>query len=99
VARRRTATIISQKRKQHLSNALDDRCSTPKRVSEADLMIPGYPFHRRIESKWTERLKSLGERIAVAIERSLQGAFNQEGSLIPVKISVDRRRRDRSQSR
>ena len=70
-----------------------------ERVSEADLMFPGYPFHRRIESKWTERLKSLGERIAVAIERSLQGAFNQEGSLIPVKISVDRRRRDRSQSR
>jgi len=62
-------------------------------------MLPRFPSHHRIESKWTERLKSLGERIAVAIERSLQGAFNQEGSLIPVKISVDRRRRDRSQSR
>jgi hypothetical protein len=61
-------------------------------------MFPKYPFHRRIESKWTERLKSLGERIAVAIERSLQGAFGQEGSLvsIPVRIPVDRRR-DRPQ--
>ena len=62
-------------------------------------MIPGYPFHRRVESKWTERLKSLGKQIAVAIECSLQRAFNQEGSLIPIKISVDRRRRDRSQPR
>jgi hypothetical protein len=67
------------------------------RVSEADLMFPKYPFHRRIESKWTERLKSLGERVAVAIERSLQRA--QEGSLVPilVRIPVDRRRSDRSQ--
>ena len=69
------------------------------RVSEADLMFPRYPFYRPIESKWTERLKSLGEQIAVAIERSLQGAFNQEGSLIPIKISVDRLQRDRSQPR
>jgi hypothetical protein len=64
-------------------------------------MFPRHPFQRRIESKWTERLKSLGERIAVAIERSLQRAFNQEGSLvpIPVRIAVDRRRSDRSQTR
>jgi hypothetical protein len=64
-------------------------------------MFPKYPFHRRIESNWTERLKSLGERIASAIERSLQGAFNQKGLLVltPVRIPVDRRRRDRSQLR
>lgn len=62
-------------------------------------MFPRYPIHRRIKSKWTERLKSLGERIAVALERSLQRAFNHKGSLIPVKISVDRLQRDRSQPR
>ena len=64
-------------------------------------MFPRYPFHRRIESKWTERLKSLGERIAIAIERSLQRALNQKELLVPVpvKIPVDRRRRDRSQPR
>jgi hypothetical protein len=64
-------------------------------------MFPRDPFHRRIESKWTERLKSLGERIAAAIERSLQRAFNHEGSLvpIPVRIPVDRRRSDRTQPR
>jgi hypothetical protein len=62
-------------------------------------MFPRYSSHRRIESKWTERLKSLGERIAVAIERSLQRAFGQEGSLAPIRIPVDRRRSDRSQPR
>jgi hypothetical protein len=64
-------------------------------------MFPGYSFHRRTESKWTERLQSLGERIAIAIERSLQRALNQKELLVPVpvKISVDQRRRDRSQPR
>jgi hypothetical protein len=73
----------------------------PKRGSEADLMFPKYPLHRSIESKLTKRLKSLGERIAAAIERSLQRAFGQGESLvsIPVRIPVDRRRRDRSQPR
>ena len=61
-------------------------------------MFPRYPFH---ESKWIERLKSLGERIAVAIERSLQRAFNQKELLIPipVRIRVDRRRSHRSEPR
>ena len=60
-----------------------------------------FPRDRRIETKWTERPKSLGERIAAAIERSLQRAFNQEGPLvpIPVRIPVDRRRSDRTQPR
>ena len=64
-------------------------------------MFPSYPFHRRIETKWTERLQSLGERIAGAIERGLQRAFNQKGSLvpIPVRIPVDPRRSNRFQPR
>jgi hypothetical protein len=64
-------------------------------------MSPRDPLHRRIESKWTERLKSLGERIAAAIERSLPRAFDQQELLvpIPVRIPVDRQLSDRSQPR
>jgi hypothetical protein len=63
-----------------------------------------YPlsFLRRIERQWAERIKSLRQihcQIVVATERTLQSAFNHEGSLIPVRTVVDRRRLDRCRSR
>jgi hypothetical protein len=56
-----------------------------------------YPLsmHRRIERQWAERIKSLKTlhgQIVVATERTLQHAFNNGSSLIPVAVRtvVDR---------
>jgi hypothetical protein len=65
-----------------------------------------YPlsFHRRIERQWAERIKSLRRvhgQIVAAAELTLQRAFNNDGSLIPlpVRTVVDQRRRDQCRSR
>jgi hypothetical protein len=62
-----------------------------------------YPLsvHRRIERQWAERAKSpkqIHGQIVVATERTLQRVFNNDGSLIPVRVGtvVDRRRLDHS---
>ena len=77
-----------------------------QRVSEADPMSAVYPLsvHRRIERQWAERIKSarqLHGQIVVATERMLQRAFDNNGSLIPVRIRtvVDRRRLGRPRPR
>jgi len=74
-----------------------------KRISEVDLMSAKYPLsvHRRIEQQWAERFKSLSGRIVVATGRTLQRAFNNEGSLLPVPVRtvVSRQRIDQSQTR
>ena len=81
------------------------RCSlTLERVSEVDLMSAIYPLsvHRRIEQRWAERIKSLGQihgRVFVATERTLQHVFNNDGSLIPVPIRRFAERRRLEQSR
>ncbi len=63
-----------------------------------------FGFRRSIERQWAERIKSLRQlcgQIVVATERTLQHAFNNEGSLIPVPVRtvVDRRRLDQCRSR
>lgn len=95
----------SQKRNQHLSNHLNDVRGAHERVSEVDLMSDRYPlsFHRRIERQWAEWMKSLGlfgGQLLVATERTLQRAFNDDGSPIPVPVRtvVDRRRREQYRS-
>jgi len=48
-------------------------------------------FHRRIERRWAERIKSLRRihgQIAVATELTLYRAFNNDGWLIPVPIKT-----------
>jgi hypothetical protein len=62
-----------------------------------------YPlsFHRRIERKWAERIKSLKQisgQIAVEAELTMQRLFNNDDSLIPipVRVAIDRRRLDQS---
>lgn len=63
-----------------------------------------YPlsFLRRIERQWAEPTKSLGQildQIVVAAERTLQGVFNGQDSLIPIRVRADRRRPDQCRSR
>jgi hypothetical protein len=63
-----------------------------------------YPFLRRIERKWAERIQSLARihgRVVVAAERTLRRVFNDEVSLtpIPVKTVADRRRFSQRRSR
>jgi hypothetical protein len=58
-------------------------------------------FHRRTERKWAEPIKLLKRmvgQVVVAARRTLQSAINHDGLLIPVpvRIVVDRRRRDQS---
>ena len=79
------------------------RSLTQERVSEVDLMSAIYPLsvHRRIEQQWAERIKSLRQihgHVFVATERTLQHVFNNDGSLIPVRVRavVDRRRAGQS---
>jgi hypothetical protein len=62
-----------------------------------------YPLsiHRRIERQWVEGINSLRRipgQIVVATERTLQRAFHNNGSLIPVPVRaiVDRRQLDQS---
>jgi hypothetical protein len=66
-------------------------------------MSAKYPLsvHRRVEWQWAERFKSSRGRIVGATERTLQRLFNNEGSLIPVRVTtvVGRRRIDQSQPR
>lgn len=63
-----------------------------------------YPlsFHRRIERQWTECINSLRRirgQIAAVAALTLQRAFNNDGSLIPVPIRVvNQRRRDQCRS-
>lgn len=90
----------SQKRNQHLSNAIRGARS---RFSKVDPMSAAYPLsvRRRIERRWAERVKSLRQihrQIAVATERTLRLVFNGNDSPIPVPVRavVDRRRLDRS---
>jgi len=66
-------------------------------------MNPKYSsgFQRRIERRFVERIKSLGQihgQILVAAKRTLQRAFNDGDSLIPVRARTVayRRRFDRS---
>jgi hypothetical protein len=61
-------------------------------------------FHRRTERQWTERIKSPRQiygQIIVAIERTLQRVFNNDGSLIPIPVRTvaNRRRLDRCRPR
>jgi hypothetical protein len=61
-------------------------------------------FHRRTERQLAERMKAPRQiygQIIVAIERTLQRVFNNDGSLIPipVKTVADRRRVDRCRPR
>ena len=58
-------------------------------------------FHRRTERQWAERIKLLSRmvgQVVVAARRTLQSAINHDGLLVPVpvRIVVDRRRRDQS---
>lgn len=69
-------------------------------------MTGKYPlsFHRRIERRWAERIKSLKQirgQIVVATERTLQRMFNRDGSLIPIPVRAVavRQRLDRNRSR
>jgi hypothetical protein len=64
-----------------------------ERVSEVDLMGAKYSssVHRRIQRQWAERIKSLRQirgQIVVAAGRTLQRAFSNEGSLIPVPVGT-----------
>jgi len=62
-----------------------------------------YPLdvRHRSEWQWAERFKGLIGQIVAATGRTLQRAFDNEGSLIPipVRVAVDRRRLDRSPPR
>jgi hypothetical protein len=60
-----------------------------------------YPLsiHRRIERQWAERINSLRQihsHIVVGTARTLQRAFNNDDSAIPVPAIADRRQPDRS---
>ncbi len=62
-----------------------------------------YPFVRRIERQWAERIQSLEQihrQIVVEAERTLQRVFNDAVSLtpIPVRTVVDRRRLNQRRS-
>jgi hypothetical protein len=64
-------------------------------------MTNSLSFHRRAERKWAEcirLLKRMGGQVAVATQRTLRSAINRDGLLIPVpvRIAVNRRRRDHS---
>jgi hypothetical protein len=53
--------------------------------------------HHRIGQPRTGRLKSLGGRIVAAAGRTLQGLFNNNPPLIPIRVRVSARQRlDRS---
>ena len=51
-------------------------------------------FHRRVQRQWAECINSLGQIVAGA-ELTLQRAFSNDASLIPIPIKVlDQRRHD-----
>jgi hypothetical protein len=63
-----------------------------------------YPLsvHRRIEQQWAERINSLRQihgQIVVGTERTLQRAFNNDDSMIPVPVRVIVERRQLDQFR
>ena len=77
---------------------------TLERVSEVDLMSAIYPLsvHRRIEQQWNERINSMRQiRGQIVVGRTLQRAFNNDCSLIPVPVraAVQRQRLDQSRPR
>jgi hypothetical protein len=78
--------------------------SMREHVSEVDLMSAIYlqSAHRRLGRQWTERinsLKQIGGRIVETTARALQGAFGNDGSLVPIPVrTAVVRRRDQSRS-
>jgi hypothetical protein len=67
-------------------------------------MSAKYPLSIHRERRWVERIKSLKQirgLVVAATERTLQRAFSNDGSLIPVPVRTvaDRRQLDRRRPR
>jgi hypothetical protein len=98
---RSDCTCITTRKNEMSTYVIVQIRSMREHVSEVDLMSAIYfqSVHRRLGRQWTERINSLSGQIAETIARALQGAFGNDGSLVPIPVrTAVVRRRDQSRS-